>query len=218
MFGTALTFHIVSIFEEAGRSREEAFFYFVPAAVFSTLVNLSASTIVDRYPLRPFQITLLIAFTVGAFGLLNLDTEWGFWLLAGGFGTGGGLWGVISSLAFIRFYGPLHLGEISGFNTSVTVFASAIGPAAFSLALDSFGYYGAAVKICMVALIVLLISTILSKGFCHSNIVLHNLADFQFKVLIIKQVYITFATFSVFFHLIVLNHYPHNDQSSSRKG
>ena len=132
LFGTALTFHIVSIFEEAGRSREEAFFYFVPAAVFSTLVNLSASTIVDRYPLRPFQITMLIAFTVGAIGLLNLDTEWGFWFLAGGFGTGAGLWGVISSFAFIRFYGPLHLGEISGFNTSVTVFASAIGPAAVS--------------------------------------------------------------------------------------
>ena len=161
LFGTALTFHIVSIFEEAGRSREEAFFYFVPAAVFSTLVNLSASIIVDRYPLRPFQITMLIAFTAGAIGLLNLDTEWGFWLLAGGFGTGGGLWGVISSLAFIRFYGPLHLGEISGFNTSVTVFASAIGPAAFSLALDSFGYYGAAVKICMVALITLIIAAFL---------------------------------------------------------
>lgn len=157
LFGTALTFHIVSIFEEAGRSRDEAFFYFVPAAVFSTLVNLSASTIVDRYPLRPFQITMLIAFTLGAIGLLNLDAEWGFWLLAGGFGAGGGLWGVISSLAFIRFYGPLHLGEISGFNTSVTVFASAIGPAAFSLALDGFGYYGAAVKICMVVLIVLII-------------------------------------------------------------
>ena len=161
LFGTALTFHIVSIFEEAGRSREEAFFYFVPAAVFSTLVNLSASIIVDRYPLRPFQITMLIAFTAGAIGLLNLDTEWGFWLLAGGFGTGGGLWGVISSLAFIRFYGPLHLGEISGFNTSVTVFASAIGPAAFSLALDSFGYYGAAVKVCMVALIALIIAAFL---------------------------------------------------------
>jgi len=100
---------------------------------------------------------MLIAFTLGAIGLLNLDAEWGFWLLAGGFGAGGGLWGVISSLAFIRFYGPLHLGEISGFNTSVTVFASAIGPAAFSLALDGFGYYGAAVKICMVVLIVLII-------------------------------------------------------------
>ena len=160
LFGTALTFHIVSIFNEADRSMEEAFLYFIPVAIFSTIVNLLASSIVDRYPLRPFLITMLVAFTGGATGLLNLDADWGFWLLALGFGAGSGLWAVISSLAFIRFFGPLHLGEISGLNTSITVFASAIGPAAFSLAFDSFGYYGAAVKICMLALIVLIIVTI----------------------------------------------------------
>ena len=161
LFGTALTFHIVSIFEEAGRGRDEAFSYFIPAAVFSTVVNLSASSIVDRFPLKPFQVTMLVAFTLGAYGLLNLDQEWGFWLLAAGFGTGGGLWGVISSLAFIRFFGPLHLGEVSGFNTSVTVFASAIGPAAFSLALDYFGYYGAAVNICIAGLLALILLSII---------------------------------------------------------
>jgi OFA family oxalate/formate antiporter-like MFS transporter len=40
LFGTALTFHVVSIFSEAGRSREEAFGYFFPSAVFSTVTNL----------------------------------------------------------------------------------------------------------------------------------------------------------------------------------
>ena len=78
-------------------------------------------------------------------------------MLAAGFGAGGGLWGVISNLAFIRFFGPNHLGEVSGFNASVTVFASAIGPAAFSLALDIFGAYHAAVYACIVVLIILLL-------------------------------------------------------------
>ena len=161
LFGTALTFHIVSIFQEAGRAMEEAFLYFVPVAIFSTIVNLLASMKIDRYPLRPFLITMLVGFTGGAIGLLNLEADWGFWLLALGFGAGSGLWAVISSLAFIRLFGPLHLGEISGFNTSITVFASAVGPAAFSLAFDNFGYYGASVKMCLVALIVLTIATIL---------------------------------------------------------
>jgi hypothetical protein len=77
-------------------------------------------------------------------------------LLAFGFGAGGGLWGVNSNLAYIRFFGPLHLGEISGLSTSLTVFASAVGPAAFSLGLDYFGSYDAAVKICLVLLSALL--------------------------------------------------------------
>ena len=158
LFGTALTFHVVSIFSEAGRDASEAFGYFLPAAVFSTSVNLLASSVVDRYPLKPFLLCMLMAFTLGAVGLLNLERTWGYWMLAAGFGAGGGLWGVISNLAFIRFFGPSHLGEVSGFNTSVTVFASAIGPAAFSLALDIFGAYHAAVYACIVVLVILLVA------------------------------------------------------------
>lgn len=156
MFGTALTFHIVSIFAEAGRNSAEAFGYFFPAAVFSTLVNLLASAVVDRHPLKPYLLLMLVFFIMGAVGLLNLQHDWGFWLLAMGFGAGGGLWGVTSNLAFIRFFGPLHLGEITGLNASLTVFASAIGPAAFSLGLDYFGSYNAAVWVSLGLLVVLL--------------------------------------------------------------
>ena len=42
MFGTALTFHVVSIFEQVGRSAEEAFGYFLPAAIFSVISDLWA--------------------------------------------------------------------------------------------------------------------------------------------------------------------------------
>jgi len=157
LFGTALTFHVVSIFAEADRSASEAFGYFFPAAVFSTSTNLIASYFVDRLALKPFLVLMLAGFCLGAFGLLNLADDWGFWMLAAGFGIGGGLWGVISNLAFIRLFGPLHLGEVSGFNTSISVFASAIGPAAFSLGLDYFGSYSTAVEICLGLLLLLLI-------------------------------------------------------------
>ncbi len=163
MFGTALTFHVVSIFAEAGRGRDDAFGYFLPAAVFSTTTNLVASWLVDSYRLKPFMVVMLFAFMLGAVGLLNLSHNWGFWLLAIGFGAGGGLWGVVSNLSFIRFFGPLHLGEISGLNTSVTVFASAVGPAAFSLGLDAFGNYDAAIQICLVMLVCLTLATILIR-------------------------------------------------------
>ena len=77
-------------------------------------------------------------------------------MLVLGFGLGGGLWGVLSNLANIRFFGSLHLGEISGFNTAISVFASAIGPVAFSLTRDLSGSYHGAIGFCLAANLVLL--------------------------------------------------------------
>ena len=160
LFGTAVTFHIVAIFAEAGRGRDEAFGYFFPQAIVSLSVNLVASWFADKAPLKPFLVVMLIAFITGAVGLLNLDSNTGYWLLVVGFGAGGGLWGVLSNLAFIRYFGRLHLGEISGMNTSLTVFASAIGPALFSIGTDLFGTYRAAEWICLGGLFTLLIGAL----------------------------------------------------------
>ena len=160
LFGTAIVFHIVSIFEEVGKGKAEAFSYFIPAAIFSTTSNLFASWAADKINLKPILIIMLLSFCVGSLGFINLEKDWGFWVLAFGFGVGGGLWGVISNLTFIRFFGPKHLGEISGFSTSLTVFASAIGPAAFSLGYDYFGNYAAPAKICLGFLIILLLFSV----------------------------------------------------------
>ena len=160
LFGTALVFHIVSIFEEVGRGRAEAFSYFIPAAIFSTLSNLLASWMSDKINLKPILIIMLVSFCLGSFGFIYLLNSWGFWLLAIGFGVGGGLWGVISNLAIIRFFGPKHLGEISGLSASFNVIASAIGPAAFSLGFDYFGSYAAPAKICLIVIVVLLLISI----------------------------------------------------------
>lgn len=157
LFATAVTFHIVSIFAEAGRSQTEAFAYFLPVAVVSTATNLLCGWLVDTRSLKPFMITMLASFMAGAFGLLYLANDWGYALLVAGFGVGGGLWSVTSNLAFIRNFGPLHLGEITGLCTSIMVFASAIGPALFSLGLDLSGSYAAPQWLCIAMLVGLLI-------------------------------------------------------------
>ena len=61
-----------------------------------------------------------------------------------------------SNLAFIHNFGPLHLGEITGLCTSIMVFASAIGPALFSVGLDLYGSYAAAQWLCIALLVGLL--------------------------------------------------------------
>jgi MFS family permease len=157
LFGTAVTFHIVAIFAEAGRGQGEAFGFFLPQALVATSVNLVASWLADSRRLKPFLLLMLLAFLFGGCGLLNLHAPWGYWLLVVGFGAGGGLWGVLSNLAFVRHFGRLHLGEISGLNTALTVFASAVGPVLFSLGYDWVGSYRAPAFACTVGLGVLLL-------------------------------------------------------------
>jgi len=161
LFATAVTFHIVSIFDEAGRSATEAFAYFLPAAIVSTATNLYAGWLVDARSLKPFMVVMLCSFIVGALGLVNLASTPGYWLLVVGFGVGGGLWSITSNLAFIRNFGPLHLGEITGLCSAIMVFSSAIGPALFSLGLDVFGTYAAAEWLCIAALLCLLVTAVL---------------------------------------------------------
>ena len=163
LFGTAVTFHIVAIFAEAGRSRDEAFAYFIPQAVITVLVNLVASTLADYMRLKPFLLVMLASFLFGAVGLMNLGTNTGYWCLVAGFGAGGGLWGTLSNLVFIRQYGATHLGEITGLNTALTVFGSAVGPLIFSVALDLTGSMYNAVLICACLLVVLLLVAILIR-------------------------------------------------------
>lgn len=161
LFATAVTFHIVSVFAEAGRSQSEAFAYFLPMAIASTSINLLAGWMADSRGLKPFLIAMLLGFICGAWGLLNLETQWGYWLLVVGFGGAGGLWSVLSNLAFIRNFGSLHLGEISGLCTSTMVFGSAIGPALFSVGLDVSGSYAAAEWLCLGVLLVLLVAAVI---------------------------------------------------------
>ena len=160
MFVTAVIFHITSIFAEAGKSPIEAFNYFIPAAIFSTTTNMVTSWLSDKISLKPLLVLMLFVFAVGCLGVINLGREWGFWLLAFGVGTGSGLWGVLTNLTFIRFFGPNHIGEISGFSASLSVFASAIGPALFSLGYDLFGSYTAPAKLSLLLIMCLLVASI----------------------------------------------------------
>jgi sugar phosphate permease len=149
LFITAITFHVVSIFAEAGRGAGEAFALFLPMAIVATSVNLVSGWLADFYRLKPFLIAMLSFFMLAGWGLLNLEHDWGYWLLVAGMGTGSGLWSVISNLAFIRYFGALHLGEVTGLVTATMVFGSAIGPALFSLGLDWSGSYAAAEWLCI---------------------------------------------------------------------
>jgi sugar phosphate permease len=156
LFGTAITFHVVSIFERAGRTAEEAFGFFLPLSVVSITANLIASWASDRTALRPWLVLMLCGFLTACVGLVNLDAPWGLALLILGNGVGGGLWGMVSNITFVRLFGRAHLGAISGLNASLTVFGSAIGPALFAVGLQWTGSFVAPVAVCAVGFLALL--------------------------------------------------------------
>lgn len=161
LFITAFTFHVVAIFAEAGRDSVAAFAYFLPAAVVSVSVNLLASWLADTRRLKPFLLAMLAALAAGSVGLLQLDNSFGLALMIAGFGAGGGLWGVLSNLSFIRHFGRRHLGEISGFNMTIVVVGSAVGPVMFSVSQDVSGDFRAAVLGCLAIAIALLVVAVL---------------------------------------------------------
>lgn len=163
LFGTALVFHIVSIFNAAGRTQEEAFSYFFPVAIVSVSANMLGSWASDYCSLNRLLYLKLIGFILGGWGILHLQHDWGYWLLITGFGACAGLWAVLSNLAIVRYFGRRYLGEISGITSSMLVAGSAIGPVMFSMGLDVFGSYHTAIWVNMLAAFVVLVVAIFLK-------------------------------------------------------
>jgi len=73
---------------------------------------------------------------ISMIGLTFLSEGIPLYLIIIGNGIAGGLFGVVSTVSWPRFYGTKYLGEISGYNMSWVVGGSAIGPYLFSLLSD----------------------------------------------------------------------------------
>jgi len=73
-----------------------------------------------------------------------------------------GMYNVLLSVAWPRFYGREHLGKITGFVMAIIVFASALGPILFSLSHSKFGSYSYAIY--MLLVFVVIISTVAYKA------------------------------------------------------
>ncbi len=151
MYITGLVFNITSIFEESGLSRDEAVSIFVPSSIIAVGVTLAVSNLSDRIRLK------YLLYIMGAGGMLALvgmitldDLSWAKWLLITGNGFLMGLYSVVISVTWPRYFGKTHLGAISGHATTYIVIASAIGPKLFSEALSFHGSYDPAGWVCLV--------------------------------------------------------------------
>jgi hypothetical protein len=149
LFITGFTFHVVSIFDQVGMSKEVAISVFQPIAVLAVIITLITSYLSDMIPLRYLLLLKGFGAMIGTAGLAFLGKfEFAYYLMIAGTGIVSGLFAVLASVTWPRFYGTLHLGAIAGQSVMLNVFASARGPILFSSSLTWTGGYQVAVWIC----------------------------------------------------------------------
>lgn len=133
MYNTAITFHIISIFNEIGVEAQQAVLIFLPISILSVISRFIASYLSDRihitYIYGVFSLTLIGA----SIALFLLSSSFGYILLIISLGVGGGLFGMLNIITWPKLYGKKHLGAVSGFAMSIVVAGSAIGPWLFSI-------------------------------------------------------------------------------------
>jgi len=145
LFVTATTFHIASIFREAGLSEDKAFTIFLPISIIAVTLGLSGGWVMDRTKLKYLLLVQTGGLTLGSAGILALGTGAGFYLTVAGVGVSRGLFGLLIAVTWPRLFGRTHLGAITGFQRMWTVAFSAAGPLLFSFSKDWVGSYNVAV-------------------------------------------------------------------------
>lgn len=159
-FVTGFTFHVVSIFSEAGYERQEAISIFLPITIVSTAVSIIGNIISDWIKLKVLLYTMISGAIVASLGLLFLKFDIGYYMIIAGFGITGGLFGVLMAIVWPRYFGRRHLGAISGKAMSMLVMGSAIGPFLYSLSYTITGQYGSISFLALIYLVVIAMGSI----------------------------------------------------------
>jgi hypothetical protein len=163
-FITGLTFHIISIFANAGFDKGVAISIFLPISVVSVTVSIIGNTVSDWIKLKYLLYFQILGGVIATFGLIILKEEYGRYLLIVGSGIMSGLFAVLIAVAWPRFYGRKYLGEISGKAMSMIVFASAVGPSLFSGSFTWLNTYTGVGILSLAFLLIIAIGSIKAKN------------------------------------------------------
>ncbi len=164
MFGTAFTFHIVSIFSYAEMSRSTAVSVFIPVSVISVIISFTGSTLSDYISLKIILALELFGLITASLALIFLAPGVPVIFLIAGMGIANGTFVVLINIAWINTFGKLHLGAISGYAMGWTVAGSAVGPFLFSSLRDLYGNYNLAVYVTMGMVVLLSLFSFLRTG------------------------------------------------------
>ena len=158
MLSTGLTFHVVSIFEDVGLSSTLATAVFFPVALTMAPISLASGILLEWVRLRALMAIALFLQAIALWmvpylGLAGLAIGFGIVL-----GSIFGLMRTVSTVAWAKYYGRLHLGSISGVTGTLMAGSSAFGPVLMGYARDVFGSYASTLN--LMAILPLIIGVI----------------------------------------------------------
>ncbi|MDQ2179170.1 MFS transporter [Marinifilum sp. D714] len=156
-FVTGFTFNVISIFDSCGYSEQKALSVFIPTSIVSIITAFIGNILSDYTRLQKLLLVYLLGCLLSALGVAILNYAVGYYILILGNGVMGGLFAVLASLTWPRFFGRKHLGAISGLSMSLIVFASAIAPLFFSRIYTLTGNYFLAGYIGVALVVILLL-------------------------------------------------------------
>ena len=155
---TSISFHTQAIGEEAGLTASEAFGLYFPMSFFSIGSNLIGGYFSDHAKMKNVLAIFMASIIFALFGTANWSEPWGRMMFISGFGISGGLFNMLRSVAWARFFGRKHLGAINGLTMPIVVVSTSIGPFLFSVFQENTGGYKTVLMIMMIfpAIILLL--------------------------------------------------------------
>jgi MFS family permease len=149
LYISGLTFHVVSVFETSGLTREQGLAIFIPTSLIAVGVQFIGGYASDYIRLKFLLLLFALGMTLSILGLTMLgENPLAYWMIVGGNGVVWGLYTVLIGVTWPRFFGLKNLGAISGFSLSWTVIGSALGPYMFSVSVDLTGSYDLVAWIC----------------------------------------------------------------------
>lgn len=179
LFNTAFTFHLISIFAQSGKGEAAAVVIHIPIAVLSTSIRSLGSAFYREIKLQRMLYVMLLALGITALTLGNLGNPVMLVFTIIGLGVAQGLFGVLNALTWIEFFGPKHLGSITGITMSSLVAGSAIGPWLFSVSAGEALNYANAGLVCLLPIGLLLCAAIAEKPLTRLFSLIRNPDDKQ---------------------------------------
>ena len=117
LYISGLTFHVVSVFEASGLTREQGLGIFIPTSLIAVGVQFLGGYASDYMRLKFLLLLFALGMMLSILGLSMLGGAAGaYWMIICGNGVVWGLYTVLIGVTWPRFYGLRHLGAISGFS------------------------------------------------------------------------------------------------------
>jgi MFS family permease len=138
---TAITFHLIPLFEHQGLTKEVAVGTFTTFALSAAAMQLIGGFLADRYRLNILMVLSYFGLAIGLVFLILMRAPWMGHTYALIFGASQGLLGVVGGTIWVRYYGRLHLGKIRGTTMTAIVFGSSIGPFLMGYTFDQTASY-----------------------------------------------------------------------------